>query len=135
MTPTAMAQRPIELILMRQLAATLAMPIFLVDPAGTLVFFNPAAEAILGLRFDETGEMPVQEWGERWYPQTDDGEPLQPDQLPLSVAVAERRAAHAAFWITAHDGTRRHIHVTAIPLIVVTGEVVGAAAFFWEAPR
>ena len=129
-----MPQRPIELILMRQLAATLAMPIFLVDPAGTLVFFNPAAEAILGLRFDETGEMPAIEWGERWDPLTDEGDPLPADRLPLSVAVAERRAIHGAFWITAH-GTRRHIEVTAIPLIVVTGEVVGAAAFFWETPR
>jgi PAS domain S-box-containing protein len=130
-----MPQRPIELILVRQLAATLAMPIFLVDPAGTLVFFNPAAEAVLGLRFDETGEMPAHEWGERWFPHTDDGEPLPPDRLPLSVAVAERRPVHEAFWITAPDGTRRHIHVTAIPLIVVTGDVVGAAAFFWETPR
>ena len=129
-----MPQRPIELILMRQLAATLAMPIFLVDPAGTLVFFNPAAEAILGVRFDETGEMPANEWGERWDPLTDEGDPLPADRLPLSVAVSERRAIHGAFWITAH-GTRRRIEVTAIPLIVVTGEVVGAAAFFWETPR
>ena len=33
-----MPQKPIELILMRQLASSLATPIFLVDADGTLVF-------------------------------------------------------------------------------------------------
>lgn len=35
-----MPQKAIELILTRQLASYLAMPIFLVDAAGTLVFYN-----------------------------------------------------------------------------------------------
>src|SRR4029453_4991519 len=56
------AQKPIELILARQLATHLAMPIFLVDADGTLVFFNEPAERILGRRFDETGEMPAAAW-------------------------------------------------------------------------
>ena len=53
-----MSQKPIELILMRQLASTLAMPIFLVDADGTLAFYNEPAERVLGMRFEETGEMP-----------------------------------------------------------------------------
>lgn len=128
-----MAQKPIELILMRQLAGTLAMPIFLVDPAGTLVFFNPPAERVLGLRFDETGEMPPEEWGSRWLPTDDAGGALPPERLPLSIAIAERRPVHGAFWIAASDGARRRIEVTAIPLIAVPDDVVGAAAIFWEA--
>ena len=54
-----MAQKPIELILMRQLASSLVMPIFLVDTSGTLVYYNEPAEQILGVRFDEIGEMPA----------------------------------------------------------------------------
>ena len=42
-----MAQYPIELILTRQLASQLAMPVFLTDHDGTLVFYNEAAEAVL----------------------------------------------------------------------------------------
>jgi hypothetical protein len=56
-----MLQQEIEMILMRQLAGYLAMPIFIVDPAGTLVFSNEPAEPILGRRFEETGEMPMRE--------------------------------------------------------------------------
>ena len=33
-----MTQKPIELILMRQLASSLVMPIFPVDTSGTLVY-------------------------------------------------------------------------------------------------
>src|SRR5262245_50212426 len=130
-----MPQKPIELILMRQLAATLATPIFLVDPAGTLVFYNPAAERTLGLRFDETGEMPLDEWSRRWCPTGDDGEALSPARLPLSIALAERRPAHGSFWIAALDGARRRVEVAAVPLIAVPDVIVGAAAIFWESAR
>ncbi len=130
-----MPQKPIELILMRQLAGTLAMPIFLVDPSGTLVFFNPPAERVLGLRFDETGEMPPDEWGRRWLPTDDAGAALPTERLPLTIAITERRPAHGALWIAASDGARRRIEVTAIPLIAVPDELVGAAAIFWEAGR
>jgi len=128
-----MAQKPIELILMRQLAGTLAMPLFLVDPAGTLVFYNPAAERVLGLRFDETGEMPLAEWSRLWLPTDDAGSALPPERVPLALAIAERRPAHGAFWIAALDGARRRIEVTAVPLIVVPDHLVGAVAIFWEA--
>jgi len=89
-----MAQKPIELILMRQLASSLVMPIFLVDMAGTLLFYNEPAEQILGMRFDETGEMPASEWTTRWEPSDADGAPLVPERLPLMVAVQECRPAH-----------------------------------------
>ena len=35
-----MSQKEIEIILMRQLASYLAIPIFIVDPALTLLFYN-----------------------------------------------------------------------------------------------
>ncbi len=56
-----MAQ-PIELILVRHLASSLALPTFLVDREGTLVFYNEAAEPLLGHRFDEAGAMAFDDW-------------------------------------------------------------------------
>ena len=55
-----MAQ-PIQIILMRQLAGYLSVPLFLVGPNGDLLFYNEPAEAILGRRFDETGAMSAKE--------------------------------------------------------------------------
>lgn len=127
-----MAQKPIELILMRQLAGSLAMPIFLVDAHGTLAFYNEPAEALLGMRFDETGEMPVGEWSMVWQPAEADGTLLPMERLPLTIALAGRRPARSDFWIHGLDGQRRHIEVTALPLIRATDELLGAVAIFWE---
>ena len=130
-----MGQKPVEIILMRQLADTLAMPIFIVDPAGTLLFYNEPAERILGLRFDETGELPRDQWASLWQPTTDDGTPLGADRLPLAIAIAERRAVHGACWIQGLDGSRRRIEITAFPLIAAPQQLLGATAIFWEDER
>ena len=45
---------PIQIILIRQLAGYLSVPLFLVDPKGDLLFYNEPAEAILGRRFEIT---------------------------------------------------------------------------------
>jgi PAS domain-containing protein len=129
-----MAQKPIEVILMRQLASYLAMPIFVVDATGTLVFYNEPAERVLGRRFEEAGEMPARDWATLWDPTDDDGRPLAPERLPLMIAVAERRPAHVRLWIRGLDGVRRCIEATAFPLIGRAEQSLGAVVIFWEAP-
>lgn len=54
-----MPAHDIEIILSRQLADCLTVPVFIVDPEGNLLFYNPPAEEILGQTFTETGPMPV----------------------------------------------------------------------------
>lgn len=127
-----MSQKEIEVILTRQLASYLALPIFIVDPQGTLVFYNEPAEAILGLRFDETGEMAAAEWGTVFTPIDGAGSPLPPDTLPLTIALRERRSAHGDFYIRGLDLVLRHIEVTAFPLIGQAERDLGAVALFWE---
>jgi hypothetical protein len=39
-----------------------------VDERGTLVFFNEAAGALVGRRFEETGALEPREWGEAFGP-------------------------------------------------------------------
>lgn len=127
-----MGQYEVEVILTRQLASYLAMPIFVVDPQGNLIFYNEPAEAILGQRFEESGEMPAEEWATIFQPTDEDGEHLPPEQLPLVVALVEHHPAHRDFWIRGLDGNRRHIGVTAFPLIGQAGRCLGAVAIFWE---
>lgn len=129
-----MSQKEIEIILARQLASYLAIPIFIVDPEGTLLYYNEPAEAILGRRFAETGELRLDEWATAFTPTADDGRPLPPEALPLVVALRRREPAHRSFWIRGLDGVRRHIEVTALPVVGQAGRYLGGIAFFWELP-
>jgi len=128
-----MGQQGIEVILLRQLASYLSMPIFIVDPTGTLLYYNEPAEALLGQRFEETGAMAQDEWAISFRPISGDGTPLPEDQLPLVRALADRHPAHASFWIDGLDGVRRHLSVTAFPIDSQSGQLLGAVALFWEA--
>src|SRR5262245_18811893 len=127
-----MAQKAVELILMRQLASYLAVPIFLVDPEGILLYYNEPAERLLGRRYDETGEMPLAEWTTVFTRAAEDASPLPLEAVPLAVALRRWRPAHRAIVIQGLDGVARRIAVTALPLEGQGGHRLGAVAIFWE---
>ena len=89
-----MPGQPIEIILLRELADHLSTAIFVVDPAGDLLYYNEPAEHLLGSRFDETGAMPLAEWSTVFKPTNGRGVTVPPDRLPL--ADRARRAAAGA---------------------------------------
>ena len=127
-----MAQKEIELILTRQLASHLATPIFLVDATGVLVYFNEPAEAILGQRFEETGELPAEALAQVFHTTSEDGRPLPAEELPLVIALQKGSPSHKRFFIRGLDGVRRCIEATALPLVGHGGRRIGAMAAFWE---
>jgi len=123
--------QPVELILVRHLGSRLIVPVFLVDPDGTLVYFNEAAEQVLGRRFEDAGAMSFDEWTTA-FSVRQGGRALEIDELPLVRALRERRPAHAVFDITGLDGAVRSIDVTAFPIEGQGGTRLGAVALFWE---
>ena len=117
--------------LAHELATNLPTPMFLADADGTLVFYNDAAASIFGKTFAEVGQIPSVEWTTVFTPR-DQGVPIPPNELPLAIAVQQRRPAHRSMWIGGLDGVRHLLTVTAIPLQGQRGEHLGAAAIFWE---
>lgn len=130
-----MFPKEIEVILARHLASCLAMPIFIVDPDGNLLFYNEPAEAILGRRFEETGEMSAEEWSTIFSPTDKAGQLLPSEALPLVIAIKERRPIFRSFWICGLDQVPRYISVTAFPLIGQSNRFLGAMAIFWESEQ
>ena len=130
-----MAQQEIEVILARHLASYLAIPILIVDPHGTLLFYNPPAEALLGPRFAETGAMPAREWDKIFRPTDVNGAPLEASDLPLWTALRDSRPGHRRFWFRSLDQTPHVIEATCFPLIGQAGRNLGAVALFWEVPE
>src|SRR4051794_35850271 len=51
----------VELILARQLASGLTVPVLLVDARGDTLFYNEPAEVIFGRSFDEITALPFEE--------------------------------------------------------------------------
>jgi PAS domain-containing protein len=124
--------KPIELILVRHLASTLSIPTFLVDGEGTLVYYNEAAEPLLGHRFDEVGEMAFDEWTAVYAVRDESGRLVGVDEIPLVLALRGRRPVHVRIDITGLDGAARTLEVSAFPLEGQGEQVLGAVALFWE---
>ena len=126
-----MQQRAVELILARQLASSLTVPVLLVDARGDLLYINEPAEDIFGRRFDEIDSLPLAERSAILSPRNRDGQPIPAEQLSAVVAVRENRPAHGEFWVNGLDGRPRATASTAIPLQGVDGKVVGAFVVIW----
>ncbi|HEU6444267.1 MAG TPA: PAS domain-containing protein [Gaiellaceae bacterium] len=120
------------LILAREFASNLATPMLIADADGRLVFFNEAAEEVVGHPFAEVGELPIHEWTTSFEPRTHESEPLPAEERPVGIAFGERRAAHQRFVITSRDGVERQVSVTAFPLFAHADEFVGVVAIFWR---
>ena len=122
----------IEIILNRQLADCLDIPVFLTDTAGNLLFYNEPAEQILGMRYEDTGEMAVEEWATVFKNKDENGQPLAPEDLPLVKTLQNRLPYHKTFWIESLQGKAEKISVTSYPVIGRAGKFLGAVAIFWR---
>jgi PAS domain S-box-containing protein len=130
---TQAAQHHLVLILARDFASRLATPVFLVDVRGTVIYFNEAAERVLGRPYKEGTGMAAEEWSTVFAPADDDGNPIELTDLPLGVAILQRHPDHRMLRIRSLDGSERRIEVTAFPLFAHEDECLGAIAIFWEA--
>ena len=111
-------QKPLELILARNLMSALSTPAFLVDEGGILVFYNEAAGRLLGRRGRSwarsarrsggrssgrsTGGEPIPYDECRWWSRSATAVPPTPTQDPLA------------------DGTRNRVEVSAFPILTTT---------------
>ncbi len=127
-----MGPRAIEIVLIRQLASYLAVPILLVDRNLDLLFFNESAEPILGRRFDETGEIRRGEWSRLFQLADANGVPVPRHEQPLALAIDRNEPSHRRWWMTGLDGVARVIEGLAFPLETRDAGLVGAAGIFWE---
>jgi PAS domain-containing protein len=122
----------LPLILARELAANLATPMFLIDAAGMLVFYNDAAELMLGKPFAELGQITAEEFATLMQATDMDGNLLRKRDTPAGVAMFHHRPAHQRLEATMLDGQRRTVEVTAYPLFARTDEMHGVVTVFWE---
>jgi PAS domain-containing protein len=129
---TTVPQKHLILILARELASNLATPTLIADDLGQVVFYNEAAETVIGRPFADLGEVGLDELGASFGPRTPEGEPRAQQDLPGRIALDERRAAHERVLVTSRDGVERAVSVTGIPLFAHADEFVGVMVIFWR---
>lgn len=79
------------LIRARHLAESITTPSFLTDAAGDIIFYNEAAEALIGRRFSDQGAMSTGEWQQLLDVRTKDGKPFPLEEMPGWMALQRHR--------------------------------------------
>jgi PAS domain-containing protein len=130
-----MAQREIEIILLRQWASHMSLPIWVAGLDGDLVYYNEPAEELLGVRYDEAGTMPLADLTKVFQIEAPDGSPISMEEFPLAVALQEGRPCHARLRYCGLDGAWRDVEVTAFPFEGEGRRPLGAVTIWWEVPK
>jgi PAS domain-containing protein len=132
--PVAAAlQKPVELILARNLISSITLAALLIDADGTMVFFNDAAGRLAGHDFNEIGPLPAEEWASRFGPFDELGQVIPRDTLPMRVALREGLPTNGRVHTRLADAGLAEIEVSALPLVNAQG-FQGAVILFWPSP-
>ena len=124
------AQRPLELILARNLLCSISTPAFLVGEGGTLLFYNEAAGAMLGRRFEDTSVLTADDWTSAFGPLDQEGDAIPFEQIPATLALRSNRPYHGRFAVRGAGGKRMEIAASAVPIVGPDG-ASGAIVIFW----
>ena len=130
-----MAQYPIEMILLKQWASLMAVPVWITDSDGRLLYYNEPTEEIIGLRFEDAGELSADRLSDVFVLCDLDGSPLDADDRPLMIALTKQMSAHRRMRFLRADKEWKEIAVTAIPIIGEGNRHLGAMVTMWEDGR
>jgi hypothetical protein len=125
------SQKPIELILLRELAGRLSIAVSLFDATGKLVYLNESAENLLALLFDEVGEISQVEFIARLRPTNRDGAPIPVAEMPSGLAPGGWRPQHRTMLLHDARGAVHQVAVTDLPLHAHVGGAIGAMTIYW----
>ena len=126
------SQKPLELILARNLLTSVTTPAFLVARDGALLFYNEGAgRAARPARSRTSASSSPASGPRRFGPLDDDDEPIPLEDLPLTRALRDGRPAHAEFRVRDAKGVKHKIAASAMPIVGAADGASGAMVIFW----
>ena len=130
-----MGQHDIEVILMRQLAGHLVVPVLVVNLGMDIVYYNEAAEEILGLRFAETGKLSTAEAREHFLVLDAAGSAIPPKAGPIYSAMRDKHAHTRDIVLQrVSDGRQQAMQAVAFPLLAQGDRELGTVCMLWVKP-
>ena len=107
----------------RDLFNALPAAIYITDANGRIIFSNEAAVTLWGCR----PELGKSKFCGSWKRYAPDGTPLPHDQIPMALALKEKRPIRGMEAIAERpDGTRVHFITHPTPLFDASGNLIGA---------
>lgn len=125
-------QQSVEMILLRQAASYLTLPIWMMDREGNLLYYNEPAEALLGVTFDDAGPLHADQLTTMFRVTDLEGTPLPDVELPVVTALVKQRPAHRMVKFCGLDKVWRIVEISAMPVVGQGGRFLGVFATFWE---
>ena len=124
-------QRNLVLILARAFAAQLATAVFLLDPEGTIIYYNEAGERLTGRPFIEGAGLRIDQWMMDRRPRDEEGHELSIQDLPLGTTMLKQEPAHGILTFRTEGGVDRRIETASFPLFAHTEDFVGTISIVW----
>jgi PAS domain-containing protein len=124
-------QRNLILILARAFAAQLATAVFLLDPEGTVIYYNEAAERLTGRPFIEGAGLTAEDWLSRTRPRDEGGVEVGVQDLPLGTTMLKQEPSHGIVIFSTADGVDRRVETASFPLFAHTEDFVGSFSVVW----
>ena len=124
-------QRNLVLILARAFAAQLATAVFLLDPEGTVIYYNEAAERLTGRPFIEGAGSTAEDWLSRTRPRDEGGVEVGVQDLPLGTTMLKQEPSHGIVIFSTADGVDRRVETASFPLFAHTEDFVGSFSVVW----
>ena len=124
--------KSLVLIRAKHLAESGTTPMFIADREGTLIFYNEAAEELLGRSFADSGPMPAAEWAKVFNIRSRDDAPFPLEAMPGWMEVQQHRPSLGHLKFSTASGDDHFIAVCAVPLFTSQEQFEGAIVVFWE---
>lgn len=120
------------MILLRQLASYLTLPIWMMDEVGNLLYYNEPAEELLGVRFNDAGPIHAEQLSTMFSTTGMNGETLDAEEMPVVRALTTRFPAHSKLRFRGMDGVWHSVEISALPIEGQGARFLGVFATFWE---
>jgi PAS domain-containing protein len=124
--------KSLVLIRAKHLAESVTTPMLLADGEGNMIFYNEAAEAVLGTAFSDLGPIPASQWQEQFKVRGRGDAPFPLESMPGWMDVKSERPGLGHVKFTSLHGDDHFIAVCAFPLFTAQRQFDGALVIFWE---
>ena len=120
------------LIRAKHLAESVTTPMFLADAEGNLIFYNEAAEALLGKPFVDKGSLSPADWQRSFDVRDRDDHPFALESMASWMSVQNEQPSLGHIKFSSADGTDHLVATCAFPLFTEQERFEGALILFWR---